>query len=126
MNRNHTGILLPWISALATAVFLYACSSAVQIDKTDKPANQVVDRVAMRSVLDGRPRMLSLQLSDDMWAAYDTASASLYKVWGEGVNWQGTVFNTMHGPQPVSMGGAFLLDDGMVTRNTAFVGIIRR
>src|SRR5690625_5618691 len=36
---------------------------------------------AFRSVLDGRPRMLTVRLDDDVRVAYDTDSGHLYNAW---------------------------------------------
>lgn len=61
-----------------------------------------------RSVLDTRPRMISLALHNDLWAAYSTENCALYKVWKGYVNYEGAVFNLVHGPQPVTIGNAYL------------------
>lgn len=60
-----------------------------------------------RSVLDEKPRMVTVALSDDLWVAYDTRDASLYKIWKGGVNFNGAVYTTVHGPQPTSLGYAY-------------------
>ncbi len=65
------------------------------------------DPWVFRSVLDQQPRILTLALSDDLWAAYDTATCSLFKVWHGGVPFAGPVYTTMHGPQPTSAGKAY-------------------
>jgi cytochrome c len=39
------------------------------------------DPWVFRCVLDKRPRMVTLALSDEMWAAYDATHRGLYKVW---------------------------------------------
>lgn len=62
-----------------------------------------------RSVLDQRPRMVTLALQDSLWAAYDTRTGALYRVWREGVDFEGAVYNSQHGPQPTSIGGAYLV-----------------
>lgn len=43
-----------------------------------------------------------------MWAAYHTDSCSLYKVWKGYVHLQGAVYDNSHGPQPISIGDAWL------------------
>ncbi|MEZ4883597.1 MAG: family 16 glycoside hydrolase [Chitinophagales bacterium] len=63
-----------------------------------------------RSVLDTQARMITLALDDKMWVAYRTDKASLYKAWSGGVVFQGAVYNTMHGPQPVSYGDAWMVN----------------
>ncbi len=71
----------------------------------------VLDRPVFRSVLDGRPRVASIPLTDDVWVAYDTGRPGIFKLWSGGVNWQGAVFNTVHGPQPSTRGNAWFVDD---------------
>ena len=63
-----------------------------------------------RSVLDERPRMITIALHQDMWGAYDTQKCSLYKAWQGGVDFDGAVYTTKHGPQPTSYGSQYLLD----------------
>jgi hypothetical protein len=62
------------------------------------------DPWVMRCVLDGRPRMLVVALSDDLWLAYDTTTCTLAKAWRGDVNFDGPVYTTAHGPQPTSRG----------------------
>jgi cytochrome c len=61
-----------------------------------------------RSVLDGQARMLTVALHDDLWLAYSAASGALVKVWSGGVNFDGAVYTTVHGPQPSSLGNIWL------------------
>lgn len=63
-----------------------------------------VDVWAFRSVLDGRPRMLTLALSEDLWVAYDATHCSLVQAWVGGVKLDGSVYTDEHGPQPTSTG----------------------
>src|SRR5687767_1464174 len=63
---------------------------------------------AFRSVLDSQSRILTLALHDDLWAAYHTDSCSLYKVWKGHVHLQGAVYDNAHGPQPISIGNAWM------------------
>ncbi len=60
-----------------------------------------------RTVLDETPRMITLALHQNLWAAYNTQTASLYKVWKGRVNFDGAVYTTYHGPQPTTIGDAF-------------------
>lgn len=64
-----------------------------------------------RSVLDVKPRIVTAALSDEIWVAYDARTASLYKAWKGGVNFDGAVYTTVHGPQPTSEGYAYYTDD---------------
>lgn len=54
--------------------------------------------------------MLTLQLDDDFWIAYSTEKGTLTKIWRDGVNLDGAVYTTAHGPQPTSIGPAYLID----------------
>lgn len=65
------------------------------------------DPWVFRSVLDGRARMVTLALSDEMWVAYDAASCSLYKAWQGGVQFAGAVYTNEHGPQPTTAGARY-------------------
>ncbi len=84
-----------------------------------------------RSVLDGQPRMLTIALHENIWLAYDFTKAKLYKVWDGGVNLDGAVYTTKHGPQPTSLGAYYLKDtlQGspwiLVRNGNAFVPKIR-
>lgn len=62
------------------------------------------DPFVFRSVLDGRPRMVTLALADELWAAYDATTCGLHKAWEGGVRFSGPVFDAVHGPQPTSEG----------------------
>ncbi len=63
-----------------------------------------------RSVLDAQPRILTLALHDNVWAAYHTDSCALYKVWKGHVQFQGAVYDNAHGPQPISIGDAWMVN----------------
>ena len=64
------------------------------------------DPWVFRCVLDRRPRVVVVALSDDLWAAWDATTCSLYKVWPGGMNFTGSVYDTRHGPQPQTDGDA--------------------
>ncbi len=89
-----------------SAITYWACSKDAAI--AHQRAN---DPWVFRSVLDKTPRMITIALDKEMWAAYRTDSCSLYKVWRGGVNFDGTVYNTHHGPQPTSVGDAFTINN---------------
>lgn len=61
-----------------------------------------------RSVLDSLPRMLTVGLNDDLWVSYSAQTGALYKAWKGGVNFDGAVYTTVHGPQPSSIGNSWL------------------
>ena len=64
-----------------------------------------------RSVLDKNPRIITLALNEDLWVAYKTSDCALYKVWKGGVNFDGPVYTTHHGPQPTSIGDAYFVNE---------------
>lgn len=66
------------------------------------------DPWVFRSVLDQRPRMVTLALSKEMWLAYDAETCGLYKCWKGGVELKGAVYTTVHGDQPLTRGESYL------------------
>ncbi|MHA6248281.1 PA14 domain-containing protein [Pontibacter sp. CAU 1760] len=58
----------------------------------------------LRSVLDQKPRMLSIALHDSLWIAYSTQDAALYKAWVGDIDFDGPVYTSAHGPQPTTVG----------------------
>lgn len=65
---------------------------------------------AFRSVLDNKPRMLTLKLDSVHFASYDLANCSLYKVWIGGIDLQGTVYNSRKEVAPASWGTAYFVN----------------
>jgi cytochrome c len=61
----------------------------------------------IRSVLDKKPRMLSIALHDSLWVAYNTQTGSLYKAWKGKILFEGPVYTSAHGPQPTSVGAVY-------------------
>ncbi|MET0284761.1 MAG: family 16 glycoside hydrolase [Polyangiales bacterium] len=76
---------------------------------TPVPSERGHDPWVLRSTVDERPRMISLALRPDLWATYDAERGALYRVSPQGLNLDGAVYNTHHGPQPISRGHASLL-----------------
>ena len=64
-----------------------------------------------RSVLDERARMVTIRLDDHFWVAYSAEDGALYKVWRDGVDFNGAVYTTAHGPQPTTIGPAYLVSE---------------
>ena len=60
-----------------------------------------------RSSLDGQARIITVALHPDLWAAYNGTTGALYKVWNNGVKFEGTQYNMAHGPQPTTLGRAY-------------------
>lgn len=65
------------------------------------------DPWVFRCVLDQKPRMVTIALSDEMWVAYDATNCGLVKAWKGGVHFDGPVYTTVHGPQPTSVGPSY-------------------
>ena len=93
---------IPICYALVIALSILASCNSNK-EKNERP----IDTWVFRSVLDKKPRMATVALDDNMWLAYDTQSATLYKAWKGGVNFDGAVYTTKHGPQPTSLGYAY-------------------
>ncbi|MFK7773069.1 MAG: family 16 glycoside hydrolase [Saprospiraceae bacterium] len=92
---------------LFSLLFIFSCQEDVEPTfEADRPFQPWV----FRSVLDLQPRMLTLALDDKMWAAYHADNGALYKVWKGNVELTGAVYDTYHGPQPVSLGDAYLVN----------------
>ena len=71
------------------------------------------DPFVFRCVLDKRARMIVAALDEEMWVAWDTTNGALVKAWKGGVNFDGAVYTTVHGPQPTSRGTDYITgDDG--------------
>ena len=90
------------------ALLLFGCKKS-EAPQTVRPHDPWV----FRSVLDSLPRMLTVALHDDLWAAYSAQTGALYKVWKGGVNFDGAVYTTAHGPQPSSLGDAYFQNEFM-------------
>ncbi len=60
-----------------------------------------------RSVLDQKPRMLTLQYGEHQWLAYDLEHMTPYKLWTGGVLWNGAAFNNIKTIQPSSYGNTY-------------------
>lgn len=92
-------ILAPLILALAQQA-----PPPSSVEAPVRPRNPFV----FRCVLDKRARMLTAALDEEMWVAWDTSTGNFYKAWKGGVNFDGAVYTTVHGPQPTSKGSAYI------------------
>ncbi|MEQ8469766.1 MAG: DUF1080 domain-containing protein [Marinoscillum sp.] len=92
---------------------LYYCVilSVFSACKEEKKIERPREAWVFRSVMDLRPRMVTAALSDELWVSYDARTSSLYKAWKGGVNFDGAVYTTQHGPQPTSKGYAYYTDE---------------
>jgi len=88
---------------------LFSCGSDSSSEDSisDRPHTPFV----FRSVLDKNPRMITFALTDEVWAAYSTNTCGLYKAWQGEVNFEGTVWTDTHGPQPTTIGNAYMEND---------------
>lgn len=64
-----------------------------------------------RSVLDKHARMLTIHLHEDLFVAYDATYCGLYEAWSGNVKLDGSVYTTVHGPQPTSEGFPYINND---------------
>jgi len=96
-------LIVKFTTAFLVMLGLWHCATTPTTPSIDRPLSPWV----FRSVLDQQPRMLTLALHDNLWAAYHTQSGALYKVWEGGVNLDGAVYTTAHGPQPSTLGDAY-------------------
>ena len=94
-------------------------------DSTDKAdTTRPHDPWVFRSVLDWKPRVITMALHKDLWIAYSTENAALYKVWKGTVYFDGPVYTHAHGPQPISIGDAYQVNayknpgSGLMVRET--------
>lgn len=83
-----------------TALTIWGCTEQKKIERPRDPW-------VFRSVLDDQPRMVTVALHEDMYLAFDARQAGIYKMWKGGVNFDGAVYTTVHGPQPTSNGYAY-------------------
>lgn len=97
----HTVLLLSFATfgALLAGV---GCSST-----QERPRDPWV----FRSVLDERPRVVTVALTRDLWVAYDLTHCTLFKAWKGGVEFEGAVYTHEHGPQPRSVGVEYEAND---------------
>ncbi|MEQ6118632.1 c-type cytochrome [Reichenbachiella sp. MALMAid0571] len=85
---------------------LVGCSTPPSEETHSRPMHPWV----FRSVLDYKPRMLTLALDAECFVAYDLNNCGLYRAWKGGVNWDGIVFNETKAMQPSAWGKDYILD----------------
>lgn len=99
LRRGLQTISLIVIAALA----LLGC-------KEERKPQRPVEQWAFRSVLDKKPRMLTLALDTSLYAAYDLQKCTPYRVWKGGVLMEGTAYTNKKNVQPTSWGRSYLSD----------------
>lgn len=84
-------------------ILLFAINSCQEKDRTE-PLSLHLFR---RSVLDQKPRMISLQYDSAHFLAYDLKNMLPYQFWTGGVLWNGAAFNNIKTIQPSSYGNIY-------------------
>jgi hypothetical protein len=108
---------MPLLVAIIAGLTLTSHPIAPRSIQNDSEVKNIPPRQPwiFRSVLDGRARIVTLALAKDFWLAYDATNCGLYKFWKGDVNFEGSVYNSVHGPQPSSQGGS--IEDGILDRS---------
>lgn len=94
------------LTLLAAAVLICAANYPSGKEDIQRP----LEVWAIRSVLDKKPRMLTLALDKECYAAYDLVKGKLYKVWKGGITLEGAAYTNKKDIQPGSWGTAYLWD----------------
>ncbi|QCR22380.1 PA14 domain-containing protein [Pontibacter sp. SGAir0037] len=102
---------LPILLVSVGIAFLDSCSPRQTDDMTASTVERPREAWVLRSVLDGRTRALSIALHQKLWVAYSTENGALYKAWNGRVDFNGPVYTSAHGPQPVSTGTTYMEEE---------------
>lgn len=81
--------------------------------------NRPKEAWVFRSVLDKRARVITVALNKELYVAYDGNNGGIFKIWKDGVNYSGTIWDTKHGPQPLSNGRPYT--EGIVDEQVWFL-----
>lgn len=92
------------------AVIVFIISLAACRNNESYNIQRPKDVWAFRSVLDKKPRMLTLALDSACYVAYDLAHCTLYKAWKGGVALEGAPFTNKKNVQPTTWGTAYYDD----------------
>ena len=76
-----------------------------------KNMDRPIDPWVVRVNLDEKPNMIGVALNEELYAAYDANLPGLYKVWKGKINFTGVVYDNIHGPQPITEGESYILED---------------
>ena len=98
LRRFIYGVLFPLV-----VLGLGTCQYAEDIRRPRDPW-------AIRSVLDQRPRVLTLAMHPEVYLAYELSKGSLYKAWKGDIALNGAAFNDLKTIQPTSVGLSYLED----------------
>ena len=108
-SKRDWYLILGNLFYIIPVLFIVACNSSSS-DKSGTKFNRPINPWALRSVLDYRPRMLTLALDPECYVAYDLNQCGLFRAWKGGVNWDGTVYNETKAMQPTSWGKDYVLN----------------
>lgn len=86
-------------------IFLSGCHQGVPLDLI----------FARRSILNDRPRMISLRFEDHHYLSYDLQLGMLRRFWKGGIFWNGANYNSIKTIQPTSWGHSFFENDSIQT-----------
>src|SRR6187401_1742273 len=100
--EKKSGLITTLVGLLV--FYLSACDS--KTPHTYRP----MDPWAFRTVLDKKPRMLTLALDSTFFVAYDLASCTIYKAWKGGVTLEGAPYTNKKNVQPMSWGKSYFTD----------------
>ncbi|MHC4810912.1 MAG: hypothetical protein ACYTEV_11170 [Planctomycetota bacterium] len=98
--RRLTASLMLAAAAAAAASASTAIATITAADGPPRPRDPFVQRC----VLDGNARMIVVALAEPLSVAYDAKTGGLALAWNGPVRYQGAVYDTTHGPQPVHEG----------------------
>lgn len=91
-------------------IFLFAVIIVSGCDRKKALPERPIEPWAFRSVLDKKPRMLTLALDSACYVSYDLQTCTLYKAWKGGVLMEGTAYTDKKNVQPTSWGTSYLAD----------------
>ena len=100
LSTNNVSSLKRCLIVVVTFFLFSACQDTYEPNESMS---------VFRSVLDERPRMITVKLDENFWVAYSAETGALYRAWRDGVDFNGAVYTTAHGPQPSSIGPAYLV-----------------
>ena len=109
INTREWYLILGKLFYLIPVLFIISCNTS-STDKSGTSFNRPINPWALRSVLDYRPRMLTLALDPECYVAYDLNQCELFRAWKGGINWDGTVYNETKAMQPTSWGQDYVLN----------------
>lgn len=93
----------------ALLILLAGCLIACDHKAMQEP-DRPLEPWAFRSVLDKKPRMLTVALDTACYLAYDLTQCTLDKVWKGGVLFEGAAYSDKKNVQPTSWGTSYLTD----------------